>query len=919
MNEVARDILMHYGIKRRSGRYPWGSGDSPYQHELDFLSRYNSYKKQGLSEKEIADKMECVDGTAELRRYIRIANHEREAQLVSKAQKLRDEGKTYQEISDELGLSGPPAARAMVINKENSKRVVVDSVVDRLREEVQKKGAIDIGEGVETDLGVSRDTLLEAATRLGIEEGYNIHGVGIQQPLGGRHQTNTMVLTKDISQGELYKDPTLIKSVADIHSDDGGLTWRTMQYPASIDSSRIAINYGDQGGSAKDGVIEIRPGVADLSLGDSHYAQVRILVDGTHYLKGMAMYSDDIPDGADIKFNTNKKSGMPMESVLKEIKDDPDNPFGAYIKANGQSEYIGADGKKHLSAINKLREEGEWNEQNVALSAQFLGKQSEKLAKRQLDITYNELADEYDKIKKINNNVVKQQMLDEFADKCDKASADIKAAGLPRQKTQVILPLTDIKDNEVYAPQFKNGEQVALVRYPHAGTFEIPVLTVNNKNAQGKSLLGQALDAVGINTTVAEKLSGADFDGDTVSVLPLGNHTKIKTSTLKGMTDANGKAFDPKSAYPPVKDEKGNIVSRVMSKTAKGIEMGKVSNLITDMTLKGANDEEIARAVKHSMVVIDAEKHKLNYRQSEVDNGIDELKKKYQVHTEIDGSEKIGGPSTLLSRAGAETRIAERRAGYKINPATGEKEYTESGRTYYQYKKDKNGNTVKTGPFKAEQEVPQISLVSDANQLSTGTKMESVYATHINKVKALANNARKEKLATPNEPHYNKNAAETYQKEVASLNSKLKGIELNKPKERQALIRTNAKKAAMLKANPDLKSKENKAKLNNMTTAALFDSRAEVGAKSQKIHLTDREWDAIQSGAISFTKAQSILKKVDKDELKQRATPKQTRELTATQQARIRSLRASGYNQAEIAESLGVSPSTVSKYLGGKS
>lgn len=29
-----RDDLLHYGIKRRSGRYPWGSGDRPYQSDV---------------------------------------------------------------------------------------------------------------------------------------------------------------------------------------------------------------------------------------------------------------------------------------------------------------------------------------------------------------------------------------------------------------------------------------------------------------------------------------------------------------------------------------------------------------------------------------------------------------------------------------------------------------------------------------------------------------------------------------------------------------------------------------------------------------------------------------------------------------------------------------------------------------------
>lgn len=59
-------------------------------------------------------------------------------------------------------------------------------------------------------------------------------------------------------------------------------------------------------GVEKDGTVEIRRGVKDLDLGESHYAQVRILVDNDKYIKGMAFYSDDLPDGVDVVFNTNK-------------------------------------------------------------------------------------------------------------------------------------------------------------------------------------------------------------------------------------------------------------------------------------------------------------------------------------------------------------------------------------------------------------------------------------------------------------------------------------------------------------------------------------------------------------------------------------------------------------------------------------
>lgn len=67
----------------------------------------------------------------------------------------------------------------------------------------------------------------------------------------------------------------------------------------------------------------------------------------------------------------------------------------------------------------------------------------------------------------------------------------------------------------------------------------------------------------------------------------------------------------------------------IMRNTQKHTE--DISNLITDMASAGASDSEIARAVRHSLVIIDAEKHKLDYKQSEIDNGISELKKKYQT------------------------------------------------------------------------------------------------------------------------------------------------------------------------------------------------------------------------------------------------------------------------------------------------
>ena len=618
------------------------------------------------------------------------------------------------------------------------------------------------------------------------------------------------------------------------------------------------------------------------------------MVDNSHYLKGMAMYSDNMPDGVDIVFNTNKKTGTPKMDVLKPIKDDPDNPFGAYIKANGQSYYIDSNGKKQLSAINKLKEEGDWDTMARTLSSQFLSKQPMQLIKKQLNLTYDDAVADYDEICSLTNPTIKKKMLLDFANECDSATVHLKAAALPRQETRVILPITALKETEVYAPYLKSGEKVALVRYPHGGTFEIPELVVNNKNRSAKGILGNATDAIGINAKVAERLSGADFDGDTVVVIPLSSKVRVKsTPPLAGL-----KNFDPKSEYA----YKAGM--KVMTKEQTQKEMGMVSNLITDMTLRGASEPEIVRAVKHSMVVIDAAKHKLDYKESERANGIAELRTKYQPKRDDDGNViGGGGASTLISRKKQDVRINERQGSGTIDPDTGKVTYKESGRTY----KDKKGNIVP-----AQTTVKLMSTVDDAFTLSSGTPQENAYADYANKMKALANQARKEYKAT-GETRYSSSAKAAYQTEVDSLTAKLNVAAKNAPRERRAQAVANSVVRAKKQDNPDMDKKE----LRKAGQIAINNARASVSAsgKNTRIDITDREWDAIQAGAISPSKLSQILRYADADKLKARAMPKATTQLSTAKANKIKSMNASGYSISEIAERLGVSSSTVSQYL----
>jgi hypothetical protein len=915
MNQIEKDVrayfgipsnesvLEHYGTKRHSGRYPWGSGKTPYQHSGDFLSRVNELKKNGLSEKNILETInngmpdEYKMGLTEFRIALQKAGHDRKALEYDQIRALKDDGLGWKAIGDKLGMS-ESSVRSKYNNGIGEKVSQAEKIAETLKKEVDKKGMIDISEGANQVLGVSESRLDEAAYILEAEYGYKRYGVGIRQPTNVRQQTNITVLAKpEYDQKYAYQHQDQIDSLGDYHSDDGGDTFTKLQRPASLDSSRVAIRYGDEGGLDKDGVMEIRRGVPDLDLGKSHYAQVRILVDGDHYLKGMAVYSDDLPDGVDIMFNTNKPSGTPKMKVLKEAKADPDNPFGAAIKANGQSTYIGADGKEHLSPINKLKEEGDWDTMSRNVSSQFLSKQPKKLIENQLKLTVADYQAQYDEIMQYDNPTVKKKLLNDFADTCEGTSMTLKASAFPGQSTKVILPINKIKETEAYCPTYENGTQLALIRYPHAGTFEIPIVTVNNKNLHGKRNLGQIQDAIGINAKVAERLSGADFDGDTVMAIPMSDKVKIKsTRPLDDLKD-----FDPKTAYAVPEGNPNHV--RLMKKEEKQKEMGIISNLITDMTLRGADEKELARAVKHSMVVIDAEKHKLDYKRSERENGIQELKQKWQIRVDEEGNEKYGGASTLLSRRKQTVRVPERRGSVRVDKETGEYIYKESGRTF---------TDPKTGKERlAEDTVSLISETKDARTLSSGTIQENLYADFSNKLKTMANQARKEAVnmkGIQRDPQ----AAKTYATEVASLKEKYNNMIANKPKERKAMLIANANIKAKIQEqglNPAIDKKEIK-KISSVEMQRARDSVGASGRKS-KVMFTDKEWEAIQAGAISDNMLTKFLNSSDSDEIIKRAMPKTTSVMSSAKMSKAKAMLRSGYTYKEIAQACGVAESTV--------
>lgn len=876
-----------------SGRYRRGTGENPYQHDPDFLSIVQEYHKSGMSEKEIADAMGMTIN--ELRFRKSSARAEQKAADASRALRLKEHGYSNVEIGRIMGK--PESTIRNLLDPVLQERNAIGmKTANAIKESVDRKGFVDIGPGTENLLGVSETKVKTAVQYLMDSEGYKVHTIYAENvALPGKYTTVKILARPDVTWEEIRDNQDKVGLVVDYHSDDGGRTFLGLETPKSVDSSRIYIRYKEEGGIDKDGVIELRRGVEDLTMGSLRYGQARIAVDETHYLKGMAIYSDDVPDGYDIVFNTNKAKGTPKEKVFKELKSDPDNPFGSLIKTEdgevvGQYHYIDKDGKQQLSAVNLVRGEGDWDKWSKTLASQFLSKQNVALAEKQLDISYKKALDEYNEISSLTNPEIKKKLLEEFADSCDSDAVHLKAAALPRQSTKVILPLTDIKDTEIYAPTYKNGEQVALVRYPHGGIFEIPVLTVNNKNQNGIRTVGpDSLDAVGIGAKAAAQLSGADFDGDTVIVIPTKGIRLRTSSPLEQLKD-----FDPKEAYPAYEG-----MPKMKSQTKQN-EMGRVSNLITDMTIKGADPDEIARAVRHSMVVIDAEKHNLNYKQSYKDNDIAALKKKYQGH--IEDGRYTQGASTLVSRASAEVRIPLRKE-ISPDPETGERRYLDRSETYTNKKGKVIEKTISS---------TQMYEAKDARQLSSGTPMEDVYATYANRMKSLANESRKEIVATKGSI-YEPSARRIYENEVKSLDQKLNTALANKPYERQAQLIANTIVRAKKADNPDMTNDE----IKKVKTQALGEARRRTGANKSavQIQITDREWEAIQSGAVSSTKIQRILENTDTDRVKELATPRPSNAISVTKQTKIRNLIGSGMSIGDVAEAVGVSPSTVAKYM----
>ena len=353
--------LLHYGTPHEgstphSGRYPYGSGEDPYQRNKNFLAQVYELRKAGMSDTDIARGMGMT--TTVFRSRISVANNEIRKEDVVRALALKDKGYSYTAIGKAMGMN-ESSVRSLLNSQLQERANATRNAADVIKDKIDDGYFVDVGAGVEYQLGVSQ-TKLKTAINLLEEEGYSVHYLKVEQAGTGQMTTMKILAPEGTTDYDIRHNREKITQIVDAYSEDGGKTFEGLEPPVNIDKSRVAVRYADEigpdghTGVERDGNIQIRRGVDDISLGDASYAQVRIAVDGTHYIKGVATYSDDLPDGVDILFNTNKPAGTPMfgetgdTSVFKPMKDDPDNPFASTVR---QKHYFDENGEKKLSAI----------------------------------------------------------------------------------------------------------------------------------------------------------------------------------------------------------------------------------------------------------------------------------------------------------------------------------------------------------------------------------------------------------------------------------------------------------------------------------------------------------------------------------------------------------------------------------------
>lgn len=936
----------------------WEKFPNGYKIDSEFDRQIKALKDEGYSQAQIAMGLGITTGSLKARESI--------ATNIVKREFLEKNRELMEGVKDADGnwirepiTSRNERARILGVSEatlrsrekgsvdENSK--IIFETADKLREFMKDNKYLYVGKGTAQRIGVKDDRLNTAIEILKLE-GYDTLKVQVDQ-MGSKSGNKTTMLTlvpPGTTYQQLKNDVANVDNAISIYNgaryDNDSETFRKIEEPVSVDSKRIFIKYAEDGGAEKDGLIELRRGVDDLSLGKAAYAQVRIAVDDNLYIKGMAMHTDNVPEGYDILVNSNKKAGTPLEDVLKKFdpkKKVEGNPFGSAIKLDPEEGYIiqrhyidSKTGEEKLSAINVVNAEGDWADWSKKVASQMLAKQSPDLVKKQLDLTYESRLKEFEEINSLTNPVVRKKLLDDFEQNTDKAAVDLKSVSFPGQSTRVLLPYPKLSEKECYCPGYEDGELVALVRYPHGGTFEIPLLRVNNKFQEARKDLGNCQDAIGINTKTAAVLSGADFDGDTAMCIPVRDKNGNKITSISTFDDLPEdvakpflklREFDTKK-YKLPKDvvyEADGVTRRhdprvMYDEKARGKQMGIATNLIADITAKGASAKDVIDAVMYSMVVVDAYKHGLDWKQARKDFRIKEINETYRT---------TGGSDTIMTKAKSpfyDYPKKEKTATSKMTPEelerwyNGEKIYEKVEPKLVQWRDKDTGELVTREKYPKKEKTYRMAVADTPDKVrnlmsKTPTEVERLYADFAIRLKALAQTARK---ASRSIKMYSKNTdpelKEKYKDEVRSLQEQKNRALSLKPLENKAQAYANRLFDKFKNNNPNLDEGEYKKQKGRMIERA----RNLVGVKQTRIDISDKEWDAIQSGVISASEVKSILDYADMDKVRKLAMPRTSAEIpTSKIQWAENQLKIEGTKVEDVARQLGISVSTLNNLV----
>lgn len=216
------EYLAHYGMPRRSGRYPWGSGQDPYQSSRDFLGRVEQMRKSGFTYTDENGKKWTGDNaiakslgynSTDFRTVYAIAKDERRSDMVATAKRLRDkEGMNNSEIGRKMGIN-ESSVRSLLDPNSESRMKQARETAKFLKDQVDKKGMVDVGAGVNNDLKITKEKLDQALFILQAEGNYEVYGGRFSQVTNkGQMTTQRVLCTPGTPHSAIY-DYDKVKTV----------------------------------------------------------------------------------------------------------------------------------------------------------------------------------------------------------------------------------------------------------------------------------------------------------------------------------------------------------------------------------------------------------------------------------------------------------------------------------------------------------------------------------------------------------------------------------------------------------------------------------------------------------------------------------------------------------------------------------